>query len=137
MAENKLCVILNKDDQWMRSRRLNLNSDKTECKLVAANNIVRRNVDIDSVKLGSTPVILSNSVRNLGFVFDNQLNLNEQINSAKRKVIVNLINIFLSAKFINKDSKLKLVRGLVFSINDFRNSLYRVGKKFVNIGKIK
>ena len=28
-AENKLCVISNKVDQWLRSRRLKLNSDKT------------------------------------------------------------------------------------------------------------
>ena len=42
----------------------------------------------------------------------------------KRKLIVNLINISRIAKFINKDSKMKLVQGLVFSINDFCNSLY-------------
>ena len=29
-AENKFDVIFNKVDQWMRSRRLKLNSDKTE-----------------------------------------------------------------------------------------------------------
>ena len=96
----------------MRSRRLELNSDKTECILVTANNSTRRNVDINSVMLGDIPVQLSNSVRNLGFVFDNQLNLNEQINNVKRKVIVNLINISRIAKFIDKDSKMKLVHGL-------------------------
>ena len=87
------------------------------------NNSTLRIVDINSVMLGEIPVQLSKSVRILGFVFDYQLNLNEQINNVKRKVIVNLINIFCIAKFIDKDSKMKLLHGQVFSINNFRNSL--------------
>ena len=91
---------------------------------MTANNSMCRNVDINSVMVGNILVKLSNSVRYHGFVIDIQLNLNEQINSVKRKVIVNLINIYRIAKFINKDSKMKLVHGLVFSIIDFCNSLY-------------
>ena len=41
----------------------------------------------------------------------------------KRKVIVNLINISHIVKFLDKDSKFKLVRGLVFSIIDFYKTL--------------
>ena len=74
--------------------------------------------------LGNTPVQLSNSVRNLRFVFDSQINLNEQINNVKRKVIVNLIDISRFAKFIDQESKMKLVHGLVFSIINFCNSLF-------------
>ena len=87
----------------MQSRRLKLNSDKTECILVTANNSMHRNVDIHSVMLGNIPVLLSNSVRKLGFAFDSHLNLNEPINNVKRKVVVNLINISRIAKFIDKD----------------------------------
>ena len=83
-----------------------------------------RNGDIHSVMLSNIPVQLSNSVQNLGIVFDSQLDLDEQINIVKRKVIVNLIYISRIAKFIEKDSKIKLVHGLVFSIIDFCDSLY-------------
>ena len=38
-ADNKLGVIFNIVNQWMRSRRLKLNSDQTECILVTANNV--------------------------------------------------------------------------------------------------
>ena len=100
----------------MQSRRLKLNLDKTECILVTANNSMHRNVDIHSVMLGNIPVQLSNSVRNLGFVFNSHLNLNEQINNVKRKVILIPINISSIAKIIDQDSKIKLVHGLVFSI---------------------
>ena len=64
----------------MRSRRLKLTSDKTECIHVSANDSMRRNVDINSVKLGITPVKLSNTLRNLNFLFDNQLDMNEKEN---------------------------------------------------------
>ena len=42
----------------------------------------------------------------------------------KLKIIVHLINISLIAKFIDKDLKMKLVHGLVFSTIDFCYSLY-------------
>ena len=85
----------------MRSRRLKLNSYKAEGILVAANNSMHRNVNIDLVMVGNIHVHFSNVVRNLGFVFDSQLNLDERINNVKRKVIVNLINISRIAKFID------------------------------------
>ena len=123
-AENKLDIIFNKVDGWMQSKRLKPNSDKAECNLVTANNCIHRNVDIHSVMIGNIPVQLSNSVRNHGFVFNSHLNLNEQINNVKRKVIVNLINISRIAKFIDQESKIILVHGLVFSKFDFCYNLY-------------
>ena len=72
---------------------LTLNSDRTEGILVAATNSMCRNVDMNSVMLGNVPFKLSNSVRNHGFVLGNQLNLNEQINNVKMKIVLNLINI--------------------------------------------
>ena len=43
----------------MQSRRLELNSDKTECILVTENNSIHRNVDIHSVMLGYIHVQIS------------------------------------------------------------------------------
>ena len=85
----------------MRSKRFRLNSDKTECSLVKQNNNKCRKIDIKSVMLGNIPALLSNSVRNLELVFDNLLNLDEQIINVKRKVIVNLINISRITKVID------------------------------------
>ena len=53
-AENKLGVIFNKIYEWIQSRRLKLNSHKTECIFVTANSSMHRNVDILSVMLGNT-----------------------------------------------------------------------------------
>ena len=123
-AENKIGAVFNKVVEWMQSRRLKLTSEKKECILVTANNSKHRNIDIHSVMLGNMPVQISDSVRKLGFVFGNQLILEEQINNVTRKVIVNLIYISRIVKFIDKDSKMKLVDGFVFSIIVFCNCLY-------------
>ena len=85
---------------------------------------MHRNFDVYFLMLGIIPIQISNSVRNLEFVFDNQLSLDGKIDNAMRKVIDNLINVSRITKFIDKDSKMKLVHGLVFSIIHFRNSLY-------------
>ena len=69
--------------------------------------------------LGYIPAQLSNCVRKLGFVSADQLNFIEQINDVKRNVIVNLINISRIVNFIDKESKMKLILGLVFSITEF------------------
>ena len=101
----------------MRSRGGKLSSDKIECNHLPAKKSLHIHFEIKSVLLGNIPVQLSNSGQNLGFIFDNQLILNEEINNVKRKVIINLINVSRIAKFIDNDSKIKLVHGLVFFYN--------------------
>ena len=44
------------------------------------------NFYITSLILGNIPVQLCNGVRNLGFIFYKQLNLNEQLNNVKDEV---------------------------------------------------
>ena len=80
----------NKVGQWMCSTRLKLNSNKIEYILATANNSMHENVDNNTVMLlmlENIPAQLSNSVRNLGFMFDYHLNLDEQINNMKKNVI--------------------------------------------------
>jgi len=55
---------------------------------------------------------------------DTKLELNEQLRNVKKKTIGNLINISRITKFINLESRLKLIHGLVLSNLDFCNSIY-------------
>ena len=68
---------------------------------------MHRNVDITTLMLDNMPVKFTNTVRNLAFVFVNQLQLDEQSNNVKRKIIVNLINISRIAKLLTETQKLK------------------------------
>ena len=67
---------------------------------------------------------LAESIKDLGFILDSKLTLDSQIKSVRSKCIGNLINIAKISKYIDKESRLKLVYGLVLSNLDFCNSLY-------------
>ena len=68
-----------------------------------------RNVNIHLVILGNITLQICNSVQILGFGFDNQLNFNKKINNVMRKEILNSSIISRNGKFIDKNSKIKLI----------------------------
>ena len=62
-------------------------------------------------------------MRILGDVFDKKLNLTYQVASVKKKAIACLTNISKISKFIDRESKLKLVHSLILTQIDFCNTL--------------
>ena len=46
------------------------------------------------------------------------------LNKVKRNTMSSLVNIARVAKFIDRESRMKLVHCLMFSVNDFCNNLY-------------
>ena len=109
---------------WMSSRKLKLNANKTECILFDSNS---RNVSINpinNINMGTTTLTFSDSVRNLGVFFEKRLNMEKQIQNAKSKAIGNLINISHISKYIDRNSRIKLVHGLVLSNIDYCNAMY-------------
>ena len=109
---------------WMNTRRLKLNTGKTEVILLGTRQKLENlNFDPDIIFCDSS-VQFSSTVRNLGVIFDENLSMKQQANNVKRKVIGGLVNISKIAKFINKESRIKLVHGLVLSQLDYCNSLY-------------
>jgi len=111
-------------ESWMKSRKLKLNSGKTEIMLVGSSARLAIFSDFHEIKIGDSVVKLSNQVRSLGVIIDENLTLRQQINNTKKKAIFALINIARISKFIDESSRLKLVNGLVFSVLDYCNSLY-------------
>ena len=111
---------------WMRSRKLKMNAGKTEIMIIGStNNIQIAQSEFDHmVNFCDTTVVLSEKLKNLGFIFDQSLTLSNQINNVKRKAIGGLINISHISSIINKKYRLQLVHSLVISHLDFCNSLY-------------
>ena len=66
---------------------------------------------------------MSTKLRNLRVVFDENLFLKYQVTVVKKKAIEGLINIAKISKFIDRESKLKLVYGLTQTQIDFYNAL--------------
>ena len=126
--ENKLKIqsISEAVDKWMKDRRLRMNPGKTEIMVIGnTSNIIEVGNEFNqTTNFGNSSVTLSEKVKNLGFVFDQTLSLNNQINKAKQKAICGLINISHISSLIDKTYRLQLVHSLVFSHIDFCNSLY-------------
>ena len=97
----------------MFKRKLKLNKDKTNI-MVIGNPLQLRNIDFPSIlKLDQTDINLSSKLKNLGVVFDENLTLKYQVAAVKKKAIGGLINIAKISKFIDRESKLKLVHSLI------------------------
>ena len=118
-----LNAILEVVNKWMQKKRLKLNTNKTDVILVGTNCGLREFEDIASINILGTNVTLSKAVRNLGVFLDSNLSFDEHIRRTKKKAIGNLINIAHIAKYIDKDTRTKLIHNLVFSTIDFCNSV--------------
>ena len=124
-AENIFNEVFEFIVSWMSKRKLKLNADKTECILFGNQHRLDMLSDFDAIDMtdnSSLPFV--RKVKNLGVFLDQYLNMECQLQSTKQKAIGNLINISKVSKFMDKESRLKLVHGLVLSHIDFCNSLY-------------
>ena len=109
---------------WMKGRKLKLNAAKTECVFIGSNPLVSSG-NFNSIQFDDqSELIFSDNVRDLGFIIDKNIDLKAQLQKTKGKSIGNLINISRIAKYLDRNSKIKLIHGLVFSHIDFCNALY-------------
>ena len=107
----------------MFKRKLKLNKDKTNI-MVVGSSLQLRSIDLPpNLKLNQTDINLSTKMRNLGVVFDENLTLKYQVAAVKKKAFGVLINIAKVSKFIDKESKLRLVHGFILTQMEFCNVL--------------
>ena len=95
---------------WMSKRKLKLNADKTECILFGNRHRLDVLADFEAINMpdGATLPFVA-KVKNLGVFLDKDLSMDDQLQSTKQKAIGNLINIARVSKYMDKDSRLKLV----------------------------
>ena len=92
--------------------------------MVVGNPVQLRNIDIASnSNLDQTDKILSTKLRKLGVVFYENLTLKYQVAAVKKKAIGSLISIAKISRFNDRESKRKLVHGLILTPLDFCNVL--------------
>ena len=88
-----------------------MNKVKTNITVVG-NSLQMRNIDLPStLKLDPTDINLSTKLRIIGVVSDENLTLKYQAAVVKNKAIGGPINIAKKSKFIDRESKLKLMHG--------------------------
>ena len=106
---------------WMVTNRLKLNADKTEVMFFSPRNC---QLQIDfSVCVNGVSTLPSNSLRNLGVVFDRSMTMDSHINSVTRACYMHLRNIGRIRRSITDETAKFLVHGLITSRLDYCNSL--------------
>ncbi len=105
---------------WMKEHHLQLNLAKTELLVFPATPTLQHDF---TIQLGSSTIIPSASVRNLGVTFDDQLTFKEHIAKTARSCRFALHNIRKIRPFLTEHASQLLVQVLVISRPDYCNAL--------------
>ena len=108
--------------QWMVVNKLKLNNSKTEFFVAASAHNLRSlpNVQLD---VGGTLISPSETIRNLGVIFDSSMSMSYHISHICSTVTFYLRNISRIRRFIDQSACHNAVRALVLSRIDYCNGL--------------
>ena len=122
-VEEKLSTIMEDVGNWMKSKHLKLNAEKTECLIVGKNSDLRR-FEFSTLCANNSDLEPKNSIRDLGVIFDNQLSFHDQIVQLVRNAGYHLRNIAFVRKYLDMKTTKMLVYNHIISRLDYCNSLY-------------
>ena len=121
-AVNRLQSCMTDIQKWMFTHSLKLNTDKSEF-LIFGSKAQRSKISIKSISFSDHTINLSDSCRNLGFMFDSEMTMSNQVSHICRSVRYQLRNIGFIRKYLSKSATEKLVHALISSRLDFGNAL--------------
>ena len=107
---------------WMKNNKLKLNDDKTDLLVLTARH--RPQPPIESIVVGSDLIFPSETVKNLGTVFDTSLSLEKQVTAVCKASFYHIRNIARVRKHLSFESNQVLIHAFVTSKLDYCNSLY-------------
>jgi len=106
----------------MNNNVLKLNKDKTELIVFSSKQHVRKTESL-RIKVGSSYINSSMSVKNLGLILDNTLRMKKHVNSICKFYYYQIRNIGLIRKYINDETCKTLVQALIIYRLDYCNAL--------------
>ena len=110
--------------QWMAKKKLKLNEKKTECLIIGTKHDITKYDELKEVSINNQGIVLSRSVRDLGFAIDNNLTCNEQIQTVIKNANFSLRIIAFIKKYLDDDSMKTFVLNYIITRLDYCNSLY-------------
>ena len=128
----KLTQCVKDIQQWMTANKLKLNQEKTEF-FIACSPYHRSRISHLTLWIGDTEIPQSQSIRNLGVVFDQHMTMSHHITQLSKSVNWNIRNIYRIRRFIDTDTCSHIVRSIVLSKLDYCNILLNcITKKDLN-----
>ena len=114
---------LEKIQSWTNNNFLKLNNDKTKILTVSTNSY--KLFKIKELKIMGKLIQVQDSVKNLGFVIDNNLNMVKQINHICSQGYGMLKNLWkISKKVTDINVRTQLIHSGILSRTDYCNALY-------------
>jgi hypothetical protein len=108
---------------WMQNNFLKLNHSKTEYLVVGSKHNLQKLENVAEINIGGSSIACSASVRNIGAIFDSQLNMVDHVNAMCRSCYVHIRNIGKIRPYLTQAATEKLVHAFISSCLDQNNSL--------------
>ena len=109
-------------NHWLVDNFLSCNGDKTDILLICSRRL-STSIDIPSIRIIDADVYVSQTVRNLGVIFDSEFSLKHHISSCVQATNFHIRNISKIRKYLSQNTTRLVVQALVTSRLDFCNSL--------------
>lgn len=122
-SEAYLSSTLTDIKQWMDSRQLKLNQDKTECLYVGRRTDFDR-LGVRKLKVNDGEITINKCVKSLGVMLNSELMMRDQISHVVQVAGYHLRNLAFVRKYIDQGVMMKLVHNHILSKLDYCNSLY-------------
>ena len=119
-ARSLIQKLMEEISSWMEEHHLKLNAEKTVFLPISR----RHDKTVDPLVLGNTPVSPSNKTRNLGFIFNRCLTIEDHINSVKQSSYFHLKRLNSLRHCISFSQREILTHAFITSRIDFCNSLF-------------
>ena len=101
---------------------LKLNESKTEVLMISTRQQLKKGL-LHSIRVGDVPVNVSNQAKNLGVVFDEQLNMDAHVDAICRSAHYTLFNIRKIRKYLDRNTAECVIHAFVSSRLDYCNAL--------------
>ena len=106
---------------WMIKNKLKFNGPKTEFMLIGKKQVL--DFDKPSLTIDNTPIPPTHTVRNLGVIFYENLNMEKHIDSLCRSMLFSIRSIAQNRHFLTEKVTIQLMVSLVLSRLDYCNSV--------------
>ena len=107
---------------WMLLNKLKLNDEKTEFMIIGKQGQCRK-LSKNDVTIGEVKIESNVCTRNLGVMFDAELNMNNHVNLICKNAFYHLRNIAHIRNYLDMESTVTLVHAFISSRIDYCNSL--------------
>jgi hypothetical protein len=121
-ALSRLSACISEIKLWMTNNMLMLNDTKTEFFVAVSRNNQHKMSPVH-LQIGAESVQPSDTVRNLGILFDTHMSMSPHISGLCKSITFQLRNISRIRRYLDKDSCHHIIRALVLSRLDYGNAL--------------